>query len=37
MPIELAPYITVANYNHIMGQAGIAAAFIVLIVWSRGL
>lgn len=37
MPVELVPFLTVENYNYLMGMTGIASAFAVLIIWSQGL
>lgn len=37
MPLELQGLITPENYNYLMGLAGITSAFVVLVIWSRGL
>lgn len=37
MPIELQPFLTVENYHYLMGLAGIAGAFVILLIWSQGL
>jgi hypothetical protein len=37
MPAELVGVLTPDNYNYLMGLSGIASAFVVLIIWSRGL
>jgi hypothetical protein len=37
MPTEFLTLITSEQYNYLMGLSGIAAAFVVLVIWSRGL
>jgi hypothetical protein len=37
MPVELVGLISADNFNYLMGLAGIASAFVVLVIWSRGL
>jgi hypothetical protein len=37
VPLELQPYITPFFYNVLMGFAGIVSAFLVHLIWSRGL
>lgn len=37
MPDQLVGLITPESYNYLMGLAGIASAFCVLVIWARGL
>ena len=37
MPAELVGVLAPEQYNYLMGLAGIASAFVVLVIWSRGL
>jgi hypothetical protein len=37
MPVELVELLSVENYNYLMGLAGIAAGFVVCLIWSQGL
>ena len=36
-PVELRPLISESDFNFYMGQAGVCAAFVVFIIFSRGL
>jgi len=37
MPVELLGLITVEQYFYLSGLAGVTAAFVVWLLWSRGL
>ena len=37
MPADLVGLITPEQFNYLMGFAGIASAFVVLVIWSRGI
>lgn len=37
MPVEFVGLITVEHYGYLMGLAGIASAFVLLIIWAQGL
>lgn len=37
MPADLVGLITLEQFNYLMGFAGIVSAFVVLIIWSRGI
>jgi hypothetical protein len=37
MPVELVPYISAEQFHYLSGLAGIASAFVILVIWSQGL
>ena len=37
MPVELLGFITPEQFNYLSGLAGITSAFVVLVIWSRGI
>lgn len=37
MPPELVGMITPEQFNYLMGLSGIASAFVILVIWSKGL